>query len=127
MKKMTFEEFKLLVDNSNSKGCDLCKGELYLGWEPLTKGVDSVLELVGEFAESEKYINLNGYNEYHPKGTTYWSKDSPIALSHYPYHESMIRRCPACGAVYLSYTEYAGHAPQKRIRLVQSDLIIFPD
>lgn len=126
MNKIAFEEFKRLVDNSNSKGCELCKAELYLGWEPLTKDVDNVLELVGEFAESDKYINLNGYNEYHPDGTTYCSKDSPIALSYYPYHESMIRRCPACGAVCLSYTEHAAHAPQKRIRLVQSELITFP-
>lgn len=124
MNKVSFEEFKQLVDNTSSKGCEFCNGASYLGWEKLTKDMDNSLELVGEFADSEKYINLNGYTEYHPNGTSYWSKDAPIALAHYPYHESMILRCPACGAIYLSYTEYAGHAPQKRIRLVQSELII---
>jgi len=79
---------------------------------------------VGEFSDAEKYIKENGYSEYHPENTNYWSEDAPIAINFYPYHESIIRRCKKCGEVFLNYTEYGGHAPQDRLRWVRKELIV---
>lgn len=126
MKKLSFSDFKKLLDNDESQSCAGCEKEKYQGWDNISKGLAQILEVVGEFADAERYINENGYTEYHLNGTNYWSKDAPIAISYYPYHESLIKRCKKCGGVFLSYTEYGGHAPQNRARWVRKDLVSLP-
>lgn len=123
MKKYTWKEFINLANLDKTSECKICNKSLYLGWEKLTKEQEKILVDCGEFSEAEKYITKNGYTEFHPGGTNYWSKDAPIALAYYPYHESKIRKCNSCNAVFLTYVEYGGHAPQSRCRWVKSDLI----
>jgi hypothetical protein len=126
MKKYTWQEFSDLVRSENSKNCEHCKKTAFRGWEAFSKSQESALVLLGEFQDAENYISKNGYTEYHPGGTNYWSKDAPIALAYYPYHESMVRQCNVCNAVFLTYTEYSGHAPQSRCRWVQDHLVVIP-
>lgn len=125
MKKITFEEFKKLLINTSDNCCNSCEREKYRSWENLNSSLDHLLKTLGEFEDADKYINKNGYTEYHPNGTNYWSKDAPVALQYYPYHESVIKRCLECKAIFLAYTEYAGHAPQNRIRWVRSGLVYY--
>lgn len=124
MKKYIWSDFISLVGNETGGNCDKCHKDNFAGWETLTKEMESSLELCGEFEQAEKYIGQNGYTEYHPNGTNYWSKDAPIALAFYPYHESLIRKCKSCDAIFLTYIEHSGHAPHNRCRWVQKDLLV---
>ncbi|MGB3622338.1 MAG: hypothetical protein WBA20_13395 [Ketobacter sp.] len=127
MKKYTWGEFVKLVNSEEGGSCAVCNKQDYKGWGKFTKDLESELNHCGEFEAAEKYINKNDYTEYHPNGTNYWSKDAPIALAFYPYHESQIRTCDSCKAVFLTYIEYSGHAPQNRCRWVQPDLLVLED
>ena len=73
--------------------------------------------------DADASIDKNGYTEHHPDGTNYWSHNAPIAIHYYPYHECQINVCTLCRAVLLTYTDYAGHGPQHRIRYVDKNLI----
>lgn len=125
MKKLSLSDFKKLINGCESQPCIDCEKEKYQGWGNASRELVKILEPVGEFVETEKYINKNGYKEYHPSEINYCSKDAPIAISYYPYHESIINRCKKCGEIFLCYTEYGGHAPQNRVRWVRKDLV-FP-
>lgn len=125
--EITWDGLIRLLSNELHTSCDHCQKTSFKGWESFTKEMESKLQLLGDFKDSETYISKNGYNEYHPNGTNYWSKDAPIALAFCPYHESQIRTCESCKAVFLTYTECSGHAPQNRCRWVQSSLIDFKD
>lgn len=124
MKKYTCDEFIALLDDEKTGVCIKCNKINFEGWDKLTSEMETELDTLGEHNDADKFINQNGYTEYHPNGTNYWSKDAPIALAYYPYHESVIRRCKTCKAVFLTYTEYGGHAPQNRCRWVQGKLIV---
>lgn len=127
VKEVSLKEFFLLVDKSDTKVCKTCTKELYLSWGNITKEMDQALNVIGAFLNSDCYINKNGYTEFHPEGTNYWSESAPIAIAYYPYHESKIRVCNECSAVFLNYTDYSGHAPQNRVRLVRKNLIVLDD
>lgn len=124
MNKITWDDFISLLSNELRTNCSDCQKANFKGWESFTKEMESKLQILGEFENSETCISKNGYNEYHPNGTNYWSKDAPIALAFYPYHESQVRTCSACNAVFLTYAEYSGHAPQNRCRWVQPELLV---
>jgi len=115
-----------LARSDHSTDCQHCRKSAFKGWEAFSESQEAALSLRGEFEDAEKHIGKNGYTEYHPAGTNYWSKDAPIALAYYPYHESMIRQCDICNAVFLTYTEFSGHAPQNRFRWVQESLVVMP-
>lgn len=127
MNRYSPNEFISLLDNEKSNNCTFCNKQLFINWENIKKGDLDRLDTLGEFADSENYINLHGYRELHPNGTNYWSNDAPIAIAYYPYHESEIKMCPSCNAVFLHYIEYAGHAPQKRLRLARKSLVSTQD
>lgn len=82
------------------------------------------LENLGPFDHQDESIKARGYTSYLPDGLNYWSAEAPIAVYFYPYHECDIYRCKDCEAIFLSYTETAGHAPEKRLRWVRPELII---
>jgi hypothetical protein len=125
MKKISFREFETLISSTFKKECSLCEKQNFLNWENIPSSLDGTLEVLGEFEDADKHINKNGYTEYHPNGTNYWSKEAPFALQYYPYHESIIKKCPHCNAIFLTYTEYAGHGPQRRLRWVRNDLVYY--
>lgn len=124
MRKIKPEELESLLPETDQE-CNLCEKYSFQNWENIDTECDQQLGTLGEFEGAEEFINKNSYNEYHPNGTNYWSKTAPIALQYYPYHESQIRACPVCGAIFLSYVEYSGHASQKRLRWVKKELIYF--
>lgn len=125
MNKLSYENFIALIDKEIKCNCNSCLKSSFKSWGNLTIEQKNSLSKNGEFDFSEECINKNGYTEYHPNGTNYWSEDSPIALAFYPYHESKIMTCEMCNAVFLNYIEEAGHAPQDRIRWVRKDLVYF--
>ena len=88
------------------------------------------------------YSDYEGWNDWHPdfeyelirigqieqdptweSASKYWGKDAPILLDKYPYCICEIFQCPISGQVFFHYLETGGHAPQKRYRLIQKELI----
>ena len=124
MKKIKLFEFKSLLEKNEGDECEYCKKEKFKGWGNSTKEIKQSLEIAGEFELADYFIEKNGYSEYHPDGTNYWSKDAPVAIDFYPYHESRILLCPNCKAIFLNYIEYAGHLPQDRLRWARKSLLV---
>ncbi len=123
--KMDAGSFVQLVDRIGySECCGFCNKQDFKSWSNLNSEMSGKLRVIAEFEHAEQAITSNGYSEFHPKDTNYWSSDAPIALYFYPYHESTIKCCPKCEAVFLVYTDYAGHGPQVRVRYVDKQLII---
>ena len=127
MKKIIFSDFSELLTKNSEVECNTCEKQKYLHWGNITTSLDNILEEMGEFEDAEKYINKNGCDEYHPNGENYWSDNAIFALQYYPYHASIIRKCPDCAAIFLSYMEGGGHAPQHRLRWVNKDLVYYGD
>ncbi|ABC30502.1 conserved hypothetical protein [Hahella chejuensis KCTC 2396] len=121
--KMDFESLLKLIEEENTDACEFCRKQDLRGWSNITPDTSKNIKPIAEFEGAEESIKKNGYTEYHVDGTNYWSKDAPIAIHFYPYHESYINVCMICKAVFLTYTEYAGHGPQNRIRYVDKKLV----
>ncbi|GAA3918675.1 hypothetical protein [Litoribacillus peritrichatus] len=114
----------ILEKESSTLSCKYCVKQNLLSWSNITGETQRNINVIAEFDKAEEYIKKNGYTEYHPEGTNYWSSDAPVAVQFYPYHESKINVCSKCGAVFLTYTEYSGHGPQHRIRYIKKNLIV---
>jgi len=88
------------------------------------------------------YSKYQGWNDWHPEfehefvrigqieqeptwdtPSQYWGTDAPILLNKYPYCTCEIHQCPVSNQVFFHYVEFGGHAPQKRYRLINKDLI----
>ena len=123
--EVSVNKFVELIEQDQSSSCSTCNKNNFLSWANTTKNQLDNLSEYGEFLNSDTYIKKQGYTEYHPSGTSYWSENAPFAIAYYPYHESKIYTCPDCKAVFLHYVEYAGHAPQKRLRWARKSLISF--
>ena len=124
MKQLTKGQLHDLVESSNETNCQSCNHDKFISWGNKSQEEIDRLELIGEIANNEKNVKNNGYKEYHPNGTNYWSENAPVALAFYPYHESKVLRCPDCYSVFLHYVEYQGHAPQKRVRWINKKVVI---
>ena len=119
---MNTEQF--LIQSSKqtlNDNCD-CNRNAFLAWQHL-ESLPNSLTFIGEFEHKEDSIKENGYSEYHPAGTSYWSKEAPIAIYFYPYHECRIYQCRNCSALFLHYTEHGGHGSEKRLRWVNPKLV----
>ncbi|WP_431689189.1 hypothetical protein [Hahella sp. NBU794] len=114
---------RLLDEEIDVDFCEYCKKHDLKSWVNITPDIRRNIKVIAEFEGAEESIKMNGYSEYHVDGTNYWSKDAPVAIHFYPYHESYINVCMICKAVFLTYTEYAGHGPQNRIRYVDKRLV----
>ncbi|MBU6955295.1 hypothetical protein [Hahella sp. HN01] len=114
----------LAEKEDSTEACDVCEKEKLKSWSDTVRDLSSSLDEVAEFENAEEDIKKNGYNEYHPNGTNYWSVDAPIAIHFYPYNDCSVNVCKKCSAVFLRYIEYAGHGRQHRIRYVDKNLIV---
>lgn len=114
----------LVGKESPSDSCEICTKEKFKSWSDTTRDLGGNIKAIAEFEHAEEDIKKNGYDEFHPNGTNYWSSDAPIAIHFYPYNDCTINTCIACNAVFLRYIEYAGHTRQHRIRYVDKDLIV---
>lgn len=119
-KKLT----SLAAKEDASESCQVCTKEKLQSWSDTKRDLGSRIKVIAEFESAEAAIQRNGYTEYHPNGTNYWSPDAPIAIHFYPYNDCSINVCNKCNAVFLRYVEYAGHTRQHRIRYVNKDLIV---
>lgn len=99
-----------------------CDGmyEKYLSWAQLTAADEALLEPLGRLLPDS--LEPNETMET-PEGSNYWSPEDPIALAYYPYNGCHIFQKKGCESYYLVYTEWGGHAPEKRARLILKNLI----
>lgn len=110
------------LSNKSSQQSSCLDDDKFLGWKKISKDEESKLKKIGIVVDNEGN-DVSSSNEYHPDGTNYYSKNAPIALAYYPYNGCEVYQCSESGKLFLIYTEYGGHKPEKRCRLVQSDLI----
>ncbi len=125
LERLTALQLLELINKESSEPiCKFCNKQDLKSWDNITEEIDSNIKAIGKFEQGEKDMEQNGYTEYHPDETNYWSLEAPIAIHFYPYHESIINVCEKCNAVHLTYTDYAGHGPQHRIRYVDKSLVV---
>lgn len=94
----------------------------YVSWSALAEEDEEKLRLLGELVPDDG-VPINTAKEY-PSRHNYWLPDAPIALGYYPYNGCDVYQYGHNGGIYLVYTEYGGHVPEKRCRLVQRQLIV---
>lgn len=138
---MDVQAFKRLVDEALDLPdckCNKTDFKAWKAWRTQSQKADSrilgkvnlisnmplnQLENLGPFDHQTGSIKARGYTSHLPNGLNYWSDQAPIALYFYPYHNCDVYRCIHCKAIFLEYTETAGHAPEKRLRWVRPELV----
>lgn len=96
-----------------------------LAWTSMPMALpQTLLERVGTLIVGEDFER--GVDEFHPQGTTYWSERAPIAIGWYPANHCEVWRCCDCGRGFLHYTEGGGYFVDRRIRLLDPELIVEP-
>lgn len=96
-------------------------GDKFHEWARISNEEFDSLELIGLFeanSNREPLLIADG------QGEEYWGKDAPIDLNNYPYSKCELYQFPAEGDYYFVYREMAGHAAERRCRLVRSELIV---
>jgi hypothetical protein len=64
------------------------------------------------------------FSEYLPGGIQYWAANAPIAPRYFPYNRCGVWTCVQCGRAFLRYTEGGGYFVDRRIRALNSALIV---
>jgi hypothetical protein len=96
-----------LGTNSNDK---------YLGWSKLEESDLNYFKLIGKLSSD------NPRSDEFPTDISYWSHEYPIAVDYYPNIGADVYTNGKF--FYLVYTEFGGHAPEKRCRLIRTELIV---
>lgn len=93
----------------------------FLGWAALDSSTESTMVRLGKLVAdgTDQYDTLATY-----PGSNYWAADDPIALAWYPYNYCEVFQKNGCSSLYLVYTEFGGHIPERRARLVRKNLIV---
>jgi len=91
-----------------------CHPQKYQGWEREDKQFVASLHEVGHII-----IDIPQVTPEH-----YWGADAPIDFKYYPYFNIKIYKLKGCNNLYFRYREMAGHAAEKRIRLIRRELIV---
>lgn len=91
--------------------------EYYFAWNKLREEDVERLQYMGEVE------NAMQNNFPFPTSISYWSKDYPIHFSYYPYHSCEVYKKKDCPSYYLIYTEFGGHTPERRCRLLRTEII----
>ncbi len=105
--------------------CSSCKTLPSTGWEAMPSSLDrALLEQVGSlFPPATADAPEPTLDEYHPRGTRYWSADAPIAPAWFPANRCGVWRCRACASVLLRYVEHGGYFEEERVRRVLPALV----
>ena len=100
--------------------CD-AGGEKYRAWTPFPETEEARMDNLGQLVtdDLEAPDTMQVY-----EGSNYWSPDDPIALGYYPYNYCEVFQKKDCNSYYLVYTEWGGHIPERRARLVLKPLIM---
>jgi hypothetical protein len=120
-------DFKKLVElghrTTNTMCICSCSNASFAGWESLPLSFpEAQLREIGTL-RGDPYDEPT-FAEFHPAGTTYWSKDAPIAIKHFPYNRCSVWSCKECGRCFLRYTEAGGYYVEQRIRALIPELIV---
>jgi hypothetical protein len=93
------------------------------GWNTLPLSLDE-----GQLREVATLSNADAeeptFSEYLPDGIQYWAADAPIAPLYFPYNRCGVWTCVLCGRAYLRYMEGGGYFVDRRIRKLNSALIV---
>lgn len=121
--KITWSELLKIVPEEPEDCDDIY--QKYQAWRKLDTADDKRMVYLGSLVPDNP-DQVSSLKEF-PSFEQYWSKEAPIALAYYPYYGCEVYRLKSCSSLYLIYTEFAGHAPEKRCRLLQKRLIQTPD
>jgi hypothetical protein len=91
--------------------------EKYSSWRKLDFLDLDKMELVG------KLDFQNGSGKEYETEINYWSFDYPIALNFFPNSKCEIYKINE--DYFMVYRDFGGHAPEKRCRYINKDLIVF--
>ncbi len=93
------------------------------GWNTLPLSLDE-----GQLREVATLTRADNdeptFSEYLPNGLQYWAVDAPIAPLYFPYNRCGVWTCILCGRGYLRYMEGGGYFVDRRIRMLNSALIV---
>lgn len=113
--KVTIDKNRLLeLLNQQKETCD-CNHCTFLAWTPFRVKQDDCLKYIGTTAMGEvTYV----------ESPDYWMENAEVNLKYYPYNGSDVYQCKRCNNLFFHYTEFGGHAPEERIRLIRSHLVV---
>jgi hypothetical protein len=115
-----------MMSANNLTSCTCISGKSLSGWESIPLSIKlGEMSSIGTIYSSQDDIDFDllTYDEYHPDGTNYWSKDAPIAINYYPYNRCSVYTCNKCGRIYLRYNEQGAYHSEERIRELNPCLI----
>ena len=114
---------KRMGEDHSGAACAQCAPIRAPGWEAMPGGFGrELLRKVGTLRRpGDEDPTLA---EYHPRGTTAWSADAPIAPAFFPYNRCDAWQCVQCGRPFLRYTEYGGYYVEERIRELRPELVV---
>lgn len=114
---------QIAVQSAQQTNACACIRGLSRGWETLPNALaaEGRLRLIGNVADDgEDHQNLD---EYHPRGTHFWSTEAPICFGFYPYNRCSIWGCTECSRTFLRFTEAGAYHAERRIRILDPALI----
>lgn len=114
-----------LAAQARAVPCDSCATLPTTGWESVPVSLDRArLQALGTLYDPAAGNPLEStLEEYHHKGTRYWSAEAPIAVGWFPYNRCGVWRCSLCATVFLRYAEHGGYFEEERIRRVVPALV----
>ena len=92
----------------------------YTAWKELARNDEANLSKIGVLVPDDGTLEVA--TNYQTE-ENYWSERHLISLRNYPYNGCGIFKYGTNGGLYLVYVELGGHAPEKRCRLAQKELI----
>ncbi len=114
---ITWEQLLNLVQEGSTDitHCDPIY-QKYLSWQALDSKDELMLDYVGDLVAKTPSSSPAFMEDY-------WKEDSLMELWKYPYIGCQVFKLRACTSCYFVYTEWGGHVPEKRVRLIQKNLI----
>jgi len=85
-------------------------------WESLAEERWPSRQMVEIASLRDPAIEDPTFEEVHPQGTRYDSKDAPIVPGFFPYNRCDVWRCQGCNRHLLRYTEFGGYYVDHRVR-----------
>mgnify|MGYP007110220711 FL=1 len=117
---MTNKDLIEMLKHSNVDNYSAPFAKDYISWSILGKDLENRLIFISVVENSDDGITME---ECHTN-ENYWSANYPISLNYYPYNNCKIYKDIDYNSFYFIYTEWGGHSPEKRCRLIQEKLIV---
>ena len=91
----------------------------YISWKALENDVKKDLEYIGSLSID------NHFDSDYRSLENYWSPSYPIAIHYYPNFGCKLFKKLGIESYYLVYSDFGGHVPEERGRLLQKELVVF--